>query len=97
MVEAQRPVDNGTPGAVRIAPRLTMKVKLSIRKKGTPLYEGVHEITGAEDCGRAFADVWAQLQDRRLQKTTSIGALMEILNEDVVEELNGAQIGFEKL
>jgi hypothetical protein len=74
-----------------------MKVKLSIRKKGTPLYEGVHEITGAEDCGRAFADVWAQLQDRRLQKTTSIGALMEILNEDVVEELNGAQIGFEKL
>jgi hypothetical protein len=37
------------------------------------------------------------VQDRRLQKTTSIGALMEILNEDVVEELNGAQIGFEKL
>ena len=47
--------------------------------------------------GRAFTDVWAQLQDRRLQKTTSIGALMEILNEDVVEELNGAQIGFEKM
>ncbi len=74
-----------------------MKVKLSIRKKGAALYEGVHEITGAEDFGRAFADVWAQLQDRRLQNTTSIGALMEILNEDVVEELNGAQIGFEKL
>jgi hypothetical protein len=74
-----------------------MKVKLSIRKKGVTLYEGVHDITGAEDFGRAFADVWAQLQDRRLQKTTSIGALMEILNEDVVEELNGAQIGFEKV
>jgi hypothetical protein len=97
MVEAQRPVDNGTPARFGLPPRLTMKVKLSIRKKGTPLYEGVHEITGAEDCGRAFADVWAQLQDRRLQKTTSIGALMEILNEDVVEELNGAQIAFEKL
>ena len=74
-----------------------MKVKLSIRKKGATLYEEVHEITGAEDFGRAFADVWAQLQDRRLQKTTSIGALMEILNEDVAEELNGSQIGFEKL
>jgi hypothetical protein len=36
-------------------------------------------------------------QERRLQKATSIGALMGILNEDVLEELNGAQIGFEKL
>jgi hypothetical protein len=74
-----------------------MKVKLSIRKKGATLYEEVHEISDAEGFGRAFADVWAQLQDRRLQKTTSIGALMEILNEDVVEQLNGAQIGCEKL
>jgi hypothetical protein len=74
-----------------------MKVELSIRKKGAKLYEGIHEITDAESFGRAFANAWAQLQDRRLQKTTSIGALMEILNEDVVEELNGAQIGFEKL
>lgn len=74
-----------------------MKVKLSIRKKGATLYEGVHEITDAETFGRAFADVSAQLQDRRLQKTTSIGALMEVLNEDVVEELNGAQIDFEQL
>jgi hypothetical protein len=37
-----------------------------------------------------------QLQDRRLQKTTSIGALMEVLNEDVLEELDGAQINLEK-
>ena len=74
-----------------------MEVKLSIRKKGATLYEGLHEITDAERFGRAFADVWAQRQNRRLQKTTSIGALMEILNEDLVEELNGAQIGFEKL
>jgi hypothetical protein len=74
-----------------------MKVKLSIRKKGATLYEGVHEITDAEGFGQAFADVWAQLNDRRLQKTTSIGALMEVLNEDVVEELNGAQIDFEQL
>jgi hypothetical protein len=74
-----------------------MKIKLVIRKKGIALYEGVHEITDAESFGRAFADVWAQLQDRRLQKTTSIGALMEVLNEDVVEELDGAEIGLEKV
>jgi hypothetical protein len=74
-----------------------MKIKLIISRKGVALYEGVHEITDSESFGRAFADVWAQLQDRRLQKTTSIGALMEVLNEDVLEELDGAQIGLVKV
>ena len=74
-----------------------MKIKLTIGRKGAALYEGIHEITDAESFGRAFADVWAQVQDRRLQKTTSIGALMEVLNDDILEELNGAQIGFEKV
>ena len=46
---------------------------------------------------RASGALWAQMKYRRLQKTTSIGALMEISNEDVVEELNGARIGLEKL
>jgi hypothetical protein len=74
-----------------------MKLKLSISKEGAVLYEGVHEVIDAETFGRAFAEMWTQMQDRRLQKTTSIGALMEVLNEDVVEELNGARIGLEKL
>ena len=37
------------------------------------------------------------MQDRRLKKTTSIGALMEVLNDDLVAELNGAQIGLKEL
>ena len=74
-----------------------MKIKLTISNKGAALYEGVHEITDAESFGRAFADVWAQVQDRRLQKTSSIGALMEVLNDDMLDELNGAQIGLEKV
>jgi hypothetical protein len=74
-----------------------MKAKLILRKAGITLYEGVHEITDAESFGRMFADVWAQLQDRRLQNTTSIGALMEVLNDDLLEELNGAQIEVQKV
>lgn len=75
-----------------------MKLKLVVRRKdGTPLYEGVHEIVDAESFGRAFTDVWAQVHDRQLQKSTSIGALMERLNEGVLEELDGAVIGFEKV
>jgi hypothetical protein len=74
-----------------------MKAKLIIKKEGVALYEGVHEITDAEGFGDAFADIWAQVQDRLLQKTSSIGALMDVLNEDVLEELNGGQIGLEKV
>jgi hypothetical protein len=74
-----------------------MRVKLSISRKGQILYEAVNEISDAESFGRAFADVWSQLQDRRLQKATSIGALMEELNEDVLGELNATEIALEKI
>ena len=74
-----------------------MKLKLSIRKEGVVLYEGVHEVIDAETFGRAFAEMWTQMQDRRLQETTSIGALMEVLNEDLVDQLNGAQMRLEEL
>jgi hypothetical protein len=75
-----------------------MKIKLVIRKKkGGTLYQGVHEITDAESFGRAFADVWAQVHNRQLQKATSIGALMDALNDDVLDELDGAQIDLEKV
>jgi hypothetical protein len=80
-----------------VGARSAMRLKLSLRKEGAVLYEGVHEVIDAETFGRAFASVWTQMQDRRLQKTTSIGALMEVLNEDLLEELNGAQIGLKEL
>ncbi len=73
-----------------------MKIELRVKKGGVPLYQGAHEIIDADSFGRAFADVWAQLRDRRLQKATSIGALMEVLNDDLIEDLNGAQIELEK-
>ena len=86
---------NSPPGS-KLPLRFAMKVRLRIKNAGT-LYEAVHEITDAGTFGRAFADVWIHMHNRRLQKATSIGALMEVLNEDVIEELNGASIVFEKL
>jgi hypothetical protein len=75
-----------------------MKIELIVREKnGRLLYEGRHDITDAQSFGQAFADVWAKAQEQRLQKTTSIGDLMEILNDDVVEEMNGASIGIRRL
>lgn len=74
-----------------------MKVRLQIIKNGATSYEKVAEIVDADSFGRAFADVWSELHRQRLQKAISIGALMEILNEDVVGELNGSRITLEKL
>ena len=42
-------------------------------------------------------EVDLNLVQARLQNTTSIGALMEVLNDDLVEELDGASIGIVKL
>ena len=75
-----------------------MKLRLIIRgKNGTALYEGAHEIVDAESFGRAFADVWARMHERQLQKSTSIGALMEAFNEGVLEDLEGAETGLQKV
>lgn len=73
-----------------------MKVKLVIRKKRSILYEGIHEITDAESFGAAFAAVWARIEDRRLQKSTSIGELMEMMSESLLGDLNEAEILIEK-
>lgn|GEM_PF-3571703 len=70
-----------------------MKVKVSLYKNGAALYEAAHEIFDAESFGRAFADAWTEIQHRRLQKTTSVGALMEVLNEDVVDTGSAVAIG----
>jgi hypothetical protein len=75
-----------------------MKVRLIIRaRNGIALYEGAHEIVDAESFGGAFADVWARVHDRQLQKSSSIGALMEEINEGVLEDLDSAIIDFQKV
>jgi hypothetical protein len=45
MVEAQWPVGEQHASPVGVAPRLTMKLKLGIRKKGATLYE--HALRGS--------------------------------------------------
>jgi hypothetical protein len=74
-----------------------MKVTLTLVKKGRPLYEGVHDITDASSFGNALAEAWLGLQDQKLMQTTSVGQLMEEINDDVLDDLNGAEITFVKV
>lgn len=73
-----------------------MKVRLRITKKGSPFYDGVHEIIDEESFAAAFAKVWQGVRQKRLEATTSVGELMEIINDEVLDELHGAEIRIDK-
>jgi hypothetical protein len=73
-----------------------MKVRLRIKKRGTLLYDGVHEIIDQDSFGAAFANVWLAVREKRLERTTSVGELMDILNDEVLDQLQGAEINIEK-
>jgi hypothetical protein len=72
-----------------------MKVKLQIVKQDKVLFAGTYDIVDAESFGRACTDVWTQLRQQQFDKETSIGALMEHLENNVLDRLSGAQITVE--
>jgi hypothetical protein len=71
---------------------MSMNVKLKITKDGASLYEGVHDISDAGSFGKACADAWAKLRERKFEMATSIGALYEALDDGVLSDLRGARI-----
>jgi hypothetical protein len=73
-----------------------MKVKLRIKKKGTLLYEGEHDIIDQDSFAAAFAKVWQGVRQKRLEATTSVGELMDIINDEVIDQLHGAEISIER-
>lgn len=73
-----------------------MKTKLRISKNGSALYDGTYDIRDADSFGRACADAWIQLRERRLESATSIGALYDALDEQLLDELYGAEISLSK-
>ena len=74
-----------------------MKVRLSIRKGDTRLYQGDYDIVDAKSFGAAFAAAWDDMQARRLGKTTSVGALMDAISDTELEELDGAEFTLRKV
>lgn len=74
-----------------------MKIKLRVTKADAVLYEGVHDIQDAESFGAAFVEVWEHLRAQRLEKATSIGALYDVLNDNVLDLLRGGNINLDKV
>jgi len=73
-----------------------MNVTLRIQKNGSALYEGTYDISDANSFGDACADAWAHLREQQLTKATSIGALFEAIDDELLDGLMGAQISLSK-
>lgn len=69
-----------------------MQLKLQITKNSTVLFEDGFEVSDAHSFGRAFYETWSKLRQKQFDSETSIGALMEHLDDDVLDQLDGAVI-----
>jgi hypothetical protein len=69
-----------------------MRIKLQIAKDGTSLHAGAYDIKDAQSFGKACSDAWQQLQQAQLNRETSIGAVMEHVNDSVLDQLDGSSI-----
>jgi hypothetical protein len=74
-----------------------MKVRLTIRKAGATLYEANREIVDARSFGEAFASVWTEMREKRLDRTTSVGDLMDAMGESELNELDGSEFVIRKI
>lgn len=74
-----------------------MKVRFEVTKAGRRLHEGTYEIDDNASFGTACAEVWGDVRKQCMAKATSIGALMETMNESVIDELDGAEFKLKRL
>jgi hypothetical protein len=69
-----------------------MKLKLRLSKNNTTLHEGVYDISDADTFGAACANLWKQVTENRLLGASNVGALYDVFDEHLVDEMCGATI-----
>ena len=83
-------------GIERAPRRADLKIRLTLSKNGASLHSAASDVSDAESFGNAFADAWEGVKQSQMARETSIGAVMEHLHDDVIDQLNGAQISSER-
>jgi hypothetical protein len=73
-----------------------MKVTLTLTKKGETVCRQVREVADAASFAAACADIWSGLEQRALDRATSVGEFMDRVNDAVVDQLDGALLSFER-
>ncbi|MGZ5937377.1 MAG: hypothetical protein ACXWLK_08270 [Rhizomicrobium sp.] len=73
-----------------------MKIRIRIAKHEKNLFEGTYDVADADSFGQACADAWAKLRSTELNRATSVGAMMEMLDMNVLDVLDGASFVISK-
>lgn len=73
-----------------------MKFVLDLTKQGQLLGQHVCDVNDAESFAAACRELWTDLERRSLERATSIGDLMENVNQEAFVQLDGAVLAFRK-
>ena len=73
-----------------------MQLRLELQSRGDVVFTKSYSVQDATSFGAAFADAWQRLEAERLNRATSVGALMEELGEGIFDLLDGAVIRLSK-
>jgi hypothetical protein len=73
-----------------------MKVQLRITKNGKAVFTSAYDVVDADSFGKACADAWFRIRQQQMEKESSIGALMEHLDHNVLNQLIGAHLRIDK-
>jgi hypothetical protein len=79
-----------------VSRRLRMKISLEIAKRGRVLHRGDYDVSDAQSLGSAVAAAWTDMHNRSLERTTSIGELMEALSDFSASDDDGVTFGLSK-
>lgn len=73
-----------------------MKMRLELRKAGATVIDAAFEVTDVDSFTRACGELWTRLEKRGLESAPNIGQFMDIAGENVVRQLDGAELRFAK-
>lgn len=72
------------------------KVNLRIIKDGKVIFSEPNEISDAASFAAACANVWQTIHQSQLDRQTSIGAVMEHIDDSVIDTLNKSTLVIER-
>ncbi len=73
-----------------------MRLKLILTKQGQTLSQRVFEVVDAASFGVACTEIWGDLERRSLERATSVGEFMDLLNDAVFDQLAGVTLSFKQ-
>lgn len=73
-----------------------MKIRIRVHKGDSVLFEKISEVFDADSFGRSCAETFADMRSGELAHSTSVGAMMDMLDTSVLDILDGTSLEFSR-